>query len=133
MNEPTVSLWTTSLGIWPLLVMMLPNLMIFRKYGRVSSRKRAASLYHAIAVFLIVVAAGGIVSFELTDTYLLLAFVIVGAGGYVLRKQMFPYHANCVECGKKHELFTAEFKNIYVMDDDLCDDCRASHQEPEEV
>lgn len=131
MNGP-ISQWIADLGIWPLLVMLLPNLFLFRKHGQVVAKKRMASLMQAIAVFLFTMSAALIVSMGGSDAYLLLSLVIIAGVSYLLRARMFPYRLTCPECGRKHEVFTPEFKNIYVMDDDLCDECRRraeGHQE----
>ena len=125
MNGTAISQWITGLGIWPLVIMLLPNLMVFRKHGQAATKKRTASLYQAIAVFLVTVIAGIVANFGLTDTYLLLGVAVVAVAAYLLRKRMFPYRLNCPTCGRKHDIFSAEFKNVYVMDDDLCDACRA--------
>lgn len=110
--------------------MVLPNLLVFRKYGRAAMKKRVASVYHAIAVFLITIVAASVVSFGLSDYYLALGVGVIGIAAYLLRKRMFPYRLTCPKCGRKHDLFSAEFKNVYVMDDDLCDVCRAAETDP---
>ena len=124
MSGTVVSQWIADLGIWPLIVMLLPNLMLFRKHGPVAKRKRLASLFQAIAVFLVTIVAGTVVNIGLTDIHLVLGVAAVAVGAYLLRKRMFPYRLTCPACGRKHEIFTGEFKNVYVMDDDLCDACR---------
>lgn len=131
MNGTAVSQWIADLGVWPLIVMLLPNLMLFRKYGQEAAKKRAASLYQAIAVFLVTISAGAVAIFGLTDTYLVLAVVGVAAGAYLLRKRMLPYRLTCPECDTKHDLFGGDFKNVYVMDDDLCDACRTASRAEE--
>lgn len=124
MSGTVVSQWIAELGIWPLIVMLLPSLMLFRKHGPAANRKRLASLYQAIAVFLVTIVAGTVTNFGLTDIYLVPGVAAVAVGAYLLRKRMFPYRLTCPACGRKHEIFTGEFKNVYVMDDDLCDACR---------
>lgn len=131
MNGTAVSQWITDLGIWPLIVMLLPNLMLFRKQGQASTKKRTASLYQAIAVFLVTIVAGTVTNFGLTDTYLVVGVAVVAVAAYLLRNRMFPYRSTCPECGRKHDIFSAEFKNIYVMDDDLCDACRTASRAEE--
>ncbi len=131
MNGTAVSQWITDLGIWPLIVMLLPNLMLFRKLGQAATKKRTASLYQAIAVFLVTIVAGTVTNFGLTDTYLVVGVAVVAVAAYLLRKRMFPYRSTCPECGRKHNIFSAEFKNIYVMDDDLCDACRTASRAEE--
>jgi 8-oxo-dGTP diphosphatase len=127
-----ISEWIAELGIWPLLVMILPTVLVFRKYGAAALRKRMASLSHAIAVFLFSTVAALIASTGSSDLFLLVAIAAIAVASYFLRKRMFPYRLTCPECGKRHELLTAEFKNIYIMDDNLCDECRKRLQPAEE-
>ena len=106
--------------MWPLIVVLVPNLL-FRKYGKAASRKRMASLYHAIAVFLITTTAGFVASRELTDIYLLAGTALVVILMVVFRDRVFPYRLSCAGCNTKLEL-----KTIYFMDDNLCPACLAA-------
>ena len=133
MNGTAVSQWIMELGIWPLVVMVLPNLMVFRKYGPAATKKRVASIYQAIAVFLVTLVAGGVVNFGLTDASLFVGIAVIAAGAYLLRKQMFPYRLTCPECDRKHNILSGEIKNVYVMDDHLCDACRTASRAEESV
>ena len=133
MSGTAISQWIADLGIWPLIVMLLPNLMLFRKHGQAAAKKRIASLYQDNAVFTDMVVLCVVATFELTDTYLFFAAVVVAAGAYLLRKKMFPYRLTCPECDRKHDLFSSEFKNVYVMDDHLCDACRTASRAEESV
>ena len=124
MGNSPVSQWILSLGIYPLLVMIVPTLTLFRKRGREVMIKQGASLAHAIIVFLVCASAMVVVSLELSDIFLLPAVLLIGFVAYLLRKRVFPYRLACPECGHRHNLLTAEFRNVYVMDDNLCNDCR---------
>ncbi len=130
MNANTISVWIAELGIWPLVVVLVPNLM-FRKYGQSAGKKRMSSLMQAIAVFLITTASAFIVEKELTDKYLFIAMAIVAVLLYMFRERVFPYKLNCVECDAK-----LDFKTIYFMDDNLCTDChskKVAEDEPAET
>jgi len=118
MNTNTVSLWIAGLGIWPLVVVLVPNLM-FRRFGQAAGEKRKASLYQAIAVFLITTLAAFIVERELTDTYFYAGLVVILLALVIFRKKTFPYRLNCAGCGKRLDI-----KTIYFMDNNLCADCR---------
>jgi 8-oxo-dGTP diphosphatase len=120
MNGNEISLWITGLKMWPLIVVLVPNLL-FRKYGKAASRKRMASLYHAIAVFLITTTAGFIVARELTDKYLLAGTALVIVLMVVFRKRVFPYRLTCAGCSKR-----LDSKTIYFLDDNLCPACLAA-------
>lgn len=125
MSNTAVSQWIASAGIWPLLIMLIPTVFVFRKYRDTSRTKRIASLSHAIAVFVFTSVAAVIPAFGLTDVYLVPALAVITLAAYLLRRTMFPYRMACPDCGKRHDIFTAEFKNIYVFDDNLCDACRS--------
>ena len=114
----TVSLWIAGLGIWPLIVVLIPNLM-FRRFGQATGEKRKASLYQAIAVFLITTLAAFVVQRELTDNYFYAGLVVILLALFIFRKRVFPYSLNCEGCERK-----LDFKTIYFVDNNLCADCR---------
>ena len=124
MENAVVSKWVFDLGIWPLLLSLLPYLLIFRRHGKEAIRKQTASLLHTVAIFLISTAAGLISLVDASDLFLLLAVAVVGTLLYIFRSRTFPYRLTCPECGHRHNLLSAEIQNTYVMDDDLCEECR---------
>ncbi|MCK5737088.1 MAG: hypothetical protein KAH21_11445 [Spirochaetaceae bacterium] len=126
-NGLVVSAWIADLGIWPLVIVLVPNLL-FRKYGQSAGKKRMSSLFQAIAVFVITTAAAFIVEKQFSDKYLFLAVVLVAVVLYLFRDRVFPYKLKCAECDAKLEL-----KTIYFMDDNLCTDCHLKKIEEEEV
>lgn len=127
MNGLTISAWIADLGIWPLVVVLVPNLM-FRRYGQGASKKRMSSLMQAIAVFLITTAAAFIVERGLSDKYLLGAVAVVAVLLYIFRSRVFPYRLTCAECDAR-----LEFKTIYFMDDNLCTTCHSRKVAAEEA
>lgn len=127
MNGITVSAWIAELGIWPLVVVLVPNLM-FRRYGQGASKKRMSSLMQAIAVFLITTVAAFVVERELSDKYLFAGIAVVIALLVIFRERVFPYRLTCVECDDK-----LEFKTIYFMDDNLCASCHSNKVAEEEA
>ncbi|MDT8297099.1 MAG: hypothetical protein RQ801_02265 [Spirochaetaceae bacterium] len=126
MNGNAISIWIAELGIWPLVVVLVPNLM-FRKYGQAAGKKRMASLLQAIAVFVITTAAAFVVERELTDIYLFGAVAVVAVVLFLYRGKVFPYRLTCAECETK-----LDFRTIYFMDDNLCVDCRRKKDVAEE-
>lgn len=128
MNQTVISQTIADAGIWPLVVMLVPYVLIFRRHGAEANKKRLASLLHAIAVFLVTIGATIIMSLGLSDIYLLIPIIGIALGSYFARAQMFPYRLTCPSCGKRYNLLSDDFKIVYVMDDNLCEDCR-----PEEV
>jgi len=126
-NGLVVSTWLAGLGIWPLVIVLIPNLL-FRKYGQSAGKKRMSSLFQAIAIFLITTVAAFLVEKELSDKYLFLAVGIVALVLYLLRARVFPYKLKCVECDA-----TLDFKTIYFMDDNLCTDCHSKKMAEQEA
>lgn len=125
MDNNTVSLWIAGLGIWPLVIVLVPNLF-FRRYKQPTSKKRMASLYQAIAVFIITTVAAFIADRGLTDVYLYAGILIVAVILFFMRARVFPYRLNCGKCGIRLDM-----RAIYFMDDNLCETCRSADREPE--
>lgn len=128
MNPTAVSEWITDLGIWPLIVVLFPYVVVLRKHGPESQKKKVATVFHAIGLFVLLVAAASIVEFGLSDLVLLPVVAVLAAAGYRYRDRVFPYRLSCPECGTRHAVFSTGFTNFYAMDDNLCDDCRAKKQ-----
>ncbi len=126
-NGIVISEWIAKLGIWPLIVLLVPNLM-FRRYGQSAGKKRMSSLFQAIAVFLITTMAAFIVERELSDKYLFIGIAAVAVLLYVFRERVFPYRLSCIECDAR-----LDFKTIYFMDDNLCTDCHSKKVAREEA
>ncbi len=128
MNSVVVSRWIVELGIWPLIVVLFPYVVLLRKHGVESQKKKVATIFHAIGLFGLLVAAASIVEFGLSDVVLLPVVAILAAAGYRYRDRVFPYRLTCPECGTRHSILSEGFTNFYAMDDNLCDDCRAKNQ-----
>lgn len=127
MNSNQVSIWIAELGLWPLIVVLVPNLL-FRRYGQAAVKKRMASLYHGIIVFIIMILALSIVERELSDIYLYIGIIVVVLLLLIFRKNIFPYRLNCPDCSNR-----LDFRTIYFMDDSLCANCRTAKKEREEA
>jgi len=126
-NGLVVSAYIADLGVWPLVIVLIPNLL-FRKYGQSAGKKRMSSLFQAISIFVITTVAAFMVEKQLSDKYLYLAVAVVAVVLYIFRAKVFPYKLKCVECGAK-----LDYKAIYFMDDNLCDDCRLKKIDAEEA
>ena len=130
MNGNTVSVWIAELKMWPLIVVLIPNLM-FRRYGQAAGKKRMSSLFQAITVFLITTIAQLVAARGLTDNYLYIGVAVVAVLLYIFRERVFPYRLSCAECDAR-----LDFKTIYFMDDNLCTDCHSkkfAENEPAEA
>ncbi len=115
----SVSSWIFNLGMWPLIVALVLNLM-FRRYGKAAIKKRMASLYHTLSVFAVTAMAAFIVQKGLNDTILAIGVLIVLGVLIILRKKAFPYQLTCAECATRLDIQT-----IYFMDNNLCSNCNA--------
>jgi len=127
MHGNDISLWIAELKLWPLIVVLALNLL-FRKYGAAATRKRMSSLYHAIAVFLIISMAGFVVARGLTDIYLYAGVAVVVVLFIIFRKRVFPYQLSCPLCHVR-----LDFKTIYFIDDNLCASCRDGEKVQKDV
>ena len=128
MGGTTVSTFLADLDIWPLVVMLLPYFFLFRKHGNEVRRKRLASLYHAIIVFLVTACAGAVVAFGLTDAFLLVVVLVLSVASWVFRSHVFPYRLSCPGCGRAYNLLSEDLRTVYVLDDHLCEACRGSSE-----
>jgi hypothetical protein len=131
MGKYAISEWIAGLGVYPLLVMLVPSITLFRKRGREVMVKQTASVLHAIIVFLATASAMAIVAYELSDLLLIPVLLVIGGAAYLLRKRVFPYRLTCPECGRRHAIFSGDFRNVYVMDDNLCNECRERLNPPQ--
>ncbi len=127
MTSNTVSIWVASLDIWPLVIVLVPNLM-FRRYGNRSGKKRMASLLQAIAVFAITTGAGFVAVRELTDLYFYIITAVVIVVLVIFRAKVFPYRRSCIACGAKLDIET-----IYFREPDLCISCRAAESDEADI
>lgn len=127
MTSNTVSIWVAELNIWPLVVVILPNLL-FRRYGPRSFDKRKANLFQALTVFAITTSAAFVASRELTDIYFYTATVVVVIIVVIFRKNIFPYRLTCVECDAK-----LDYQTIYFRDDNLCKSCHSAKEAREDA
>jgi len=118
MNTDAVSQWIARFGLWPLIVVLIPHLMFF-SYGQAMGKKRRASLYQAIVIFLITILAAFIVEYGLRDIHFYAGLAVVLLASAVFRKKLFPYRLNCADCERGLNI-----KAIYFIDGNLCVDCR---------
>jgi hypothetical protein len=99
-----------------------------RRMGKDATRKRMASLIQAVAVFLMVVAASGVMEFGGSDLHLFGAILVIGVVlGTVLRDRAFPYRRTCPSCNA-----ALDFKTIMFRDDHLCEKCRPKDPETDD-
>ena len=113
------------LNIWPLVIMLVPYVLLFRKAGIGSQTKRVAHLMQSITVFLVMTAAALTRALSLTDLYFIGAVIALAVGVVLLRARMFPYRTRCPKCGRRFAFTAADIRSVYVNDDNLCSDCSA--------
>ena len=128
MTSIAVSRWIADLGIWPLIVVLFPYVIVLRRRGPESQKKKVATVIHAVGLFVLLVAAATIIEFGLSDLLLVPVVAALAAAGYRYRDRAFPYRLSCPECGARHAILSEGFTNFYAMDDNLCDDCRGKRE-----
>jgi len=104
---------------WVFLALLALNLFQ-RRYGAKARKKRFATLYIAIAVFLFFTLANSLVSFKLPEWLLLAYLPVIGIAGWFLRDHLFPFRFKCSSCSA-----TLNFDQFIFNDANLCTDCAA--------
>lgn len=110
---------------WVFLGILALNLFQ-RRQGKNAQKKRYASLYIAIGVFLVYTFANGLLYFKLAEWYLAPFGIAIVAGAFLLRKWLFPFRIRCASCAK-----ALTFEQIVYRDSNLCDDCTPKIENPE--
>lgn len=122
-----VSNFIVSYFYWLFLAILVVNLMQ-RRYRAKAQRKRFATLYIAILVFVLYIYAFTLIRFNLSDWLLLIyggaAGVLIG----VYRRAFLPFALHCVSCGA-----TLPFDRVVYADNNLCADCEAKADEDDEL
>jgi hypothetical protein len=121
LNGNIVSVFLVSLGLWPLIIVVTPVLIV-RRYGVKSVIKCRAIMLQGISIFLIFVTAQANMEFGGKDLYLFLVIAVALILWAVFRKYIFPYQLSCAGCETK-----LSFKTIYMLDNNLCDTCRTKN------
>ena len=124
----SVSQFFSKFSYFLFLGILLANLYQ-KKYGKRGERKRFATLYMGIAVFVVFLASGAIIHSEqlfgtkLND--LLILPVVAGAAAYVYakREKTLPFRFRCAKCGAR---LPAE--KAFFIDGDLCASCEAGEK-----
>jgi hypothetical protein len=109
---------------WVFLGFLALNL-IQRRYREKAQKKRFATLYIAILVFLLFTFANSLVTFKLPEWLLLVFFAAAAVVGWLLREHMFPFRFRCKSCSK-----TLTFDQIMFNDANLCADCLPKDEQP---
>lgn len=94
-----------------------------RKHQKKSPKKRFATLFLAIGVFIFYTAAQLFRNFEISDAFLFPVAAVIIYVFYRYRERLFPFTTKCKKCGK-----TLDYNQILFNDSNLCGDC----EEPEE-
>ncbi|WP_455381177.1 hypothetical protein [Salinispira pacifica] len=108
---------------WVFLGILALNLFQ-RRQGRKAQKKRFATLYLAIGVFIIYTFSNMLLYFKLSEWFLAPFGAAVVVGAYLLRKWLFPFRLRCASCSK-----TLTFEQMIYRDDNLCDDCAPKPEE----
>ena len=102
---------------WLLLAILALNEMQ-RRYRAEVAKKRLATLYLAIMVFVLYMYAYGLIRLNLTDLLLLAYLALAAALIDVFRKTFLPFKLRCTDCGK-----SLSFNNVMFSDSNRCDSC----------
>ncbi len=95
-----------------------------RKHVKHGNRKRLATLWVAGLLLFLQIELVMIQHFELSDAFLIPAFIFVFALGYLLRSKLLIFKLRCVSCNEK-----MTFKKVIYWDNNLCDSCQPETEE----
>jgi len=121
-----VSNFIVSYFYWLFLAILVVNLTQRRHRGK-AQRKRFATLYIAILVFVLYIYGFTLIRFNLSDWFLLIYAGVAGILVGVYRRTFLPFSLHCVSCGA-----TLPFDRVVYADNNLCRDCEAKAAEVDE-
>ena len=102
---------------WVFIAILVLNLMQ-RRYRKEVERKRSATLYLAIIVFLLNIYAYGVIRLQLSD-FFIAGYAVVAIVVIVRFKNIFfPFAYHCRECHR-----VMDFNRIVYFDSNLCASC----------
>ncbi len=116
MQPPPISLWISENFFWVFLMILVLNLLQRRNQKR-AGRKRFATLYIAIAAFLLMVAAQTIVALGGNDLMMLASTAVVLGVMYHFREHTFPFRRYSRKDGRK-----LTWEEILYVDEDTDED-----------
>lgn len=102
---------------WLFIAILVVNLLQ-RKYRKEVLKKRAATLYIAVAVFLFYIYAYGVIHFNLSDLFLLPYVAVAATLFTVYRRTLFPFAYRCRRCRQP-----MDYSRILYFDSNLCASC----------
>ncbi|MBF9017480.1 MULTISPECIES: hypothetical protein [unclassified Oceanispirochaeta] len=100
--------------------------LIQRRYRSRGAKKRTATLYQAILIFIIYIGATIIREESFEVKWIIVPLAVVAAAIYFFRDRILPYKRNCVNCDAKLNM-----NQIFIYDANLCADCDPDEQEDE--
>ncbi len=95
-----------------------------RKHVKHGNRKRLATLWVAGILLFLQVELVLIQHLELSDMFLIPAFIFALALFYPLRAKIFIFKIKCVNCNEK-----MSYKRVIYWDNNLCDNCQPETEE----
>ncbi len=104
------------------LIAVLAVNLVQRRHQEETLKKRTATLYFAILVFLLMVSSILIRRFELPDPVLIPVALVIGLLAYLGREKLFLLRLHCRKCGRNLPL-----RRIVFFDSNLCESC--DHEE----
>lgn len=100
--------------------------LVQRRYRARGSKKRTATLYQAILIFIVYIGATIIREEGFEVKWIIVPLIVVAAAIYFFRDRILPYKRNCVNCDAKLNL-----NQIFLYDANLCVDCDPLEQDVE--
>jgi 8-oxo-dGTP diphosphatase len=101
--------------------------LIQRRYRARGSKKRTATLFQAILIFILYIGATVLREEGFEPKWIIVPLGAIAAIIYFFRSKIFPYRRDCANCGAKLNM-----NQIFLYDANLCSNCDPLEQ-PEET
>ncbi len=102
--------------------------IIQRKQRERGMKKRSATLYQAILVFILYVGASVIKAEGLEPKWIIVPLAVIAVALYFFRERIIPYKTKCINCGARLDM-----NQMFLYDANLCSKCDPYEQpDPED-
>ncbi len=101
---------------WVFLALLFVN-VLQRRHGRLAEKKRFATLYLAIAVFLLQLWSGFIHMQGFSDIWLIPGTLVVFGIVIYFRQYTFPFRFLCKASGKRLDMKTFLYRDSNILDE----------------
>ena len=111
---------------WVFIAVLVLN-MTQRRHQTYAERKRFATLYIALLVFVLFLTSQAVVLYGGRDWMLVPVVVVLVGVGYYFRSRVWPFRLHCVKTGKR-----LTWQEIMYHDSNVCEEARNTEDSGDE-